>query len=111
MIDVCFHIMLPPIQYLYRSNPAVRKLQAPTRAQAELVHAYLSGVVWSDPENLLLDIRDNVGLHVESRAYINDELHAMSEAIALQIADYTRKYRLKERFGRIFDTSGYTVKV
>jgi hypothetical protein len=62
-------------------------------------------VKWADPERLLLDLQENVGLRVTNRAYVDPELFRMTCEIRDRIAAYTSEYQLVERFGPFFDTS------
>ncbi|MGE3286150.1 MAG: hypothetical protein AB7J32_08610 [Pseudonocardia sp.] len=110
MVHICLGIMLPRLRELYLSHDAARVLQASTLDQPELVEACLPGVVWADRDRLLMTLRDNADLRIETRAYVDDDLWHVTRSIGSAVREHVAQHPDLHRFGRIFSTDGYSLR-
>lgn len=109
LCTIAEEIMLPPLRAMYQANKPLCTLQASTREQPELVATFLSAINWCDRERLLMRLRDNLAVTIENRAYVNDDLARIARDISADITAYADAHGLVEQFGKIFDTTGYTL--
>jgi hypothetical protein len=109
MLRICLDIMLPEIRMTYAAMPAVRSLQASTLDRPALVDYYLGRVNWCDRSRRHLRLTENTGLTIVARAYIDDDLSAMSQRIYQAIRAYVRQNDLNSRAPRLFSTAGYLI--
>lgn len=108
MAHVCLAIMMPVLAEVYARNETVRRLQASTRDQPLLVDTFLPGIKWHSKEDRLMRLIDNAGARLSARAYIDDDLAAVSARLADRIREHVAENAdLLAGFGSIFDTRDY----
>jgi len=104
---ICLKIMLPEIAAIYETKAEVLRLQASTLDQPEVVDHYLGGVTWCDSSRRLMMLKDNLGLSVRTRAYVDEDLAAMSRRIRDKIEYYVLDRGLERIAKKLVDTRGY----
>lgn len=106
MCAICEGIMLPQLLEVYRSSETLRRLQASPRDQPALVEELLGEIAWSDPRRMLVRLDALLDYERRVRAYVDDELAAVSREIRDRVARHVEQEGL-QRFGPIFDVRGY----
>jgi len=107
MSTICLDIMLPRLKEVYAKHPVIRRLQASTLDQPLLVDTLLPGVKWLNKEKRLLTIRDNLGLRIQARAYVDEVLLATTRGIREAVREYVERHDLLSIYCAIFDTTHY----
>ncbi len=92
LVAMCCGLMLPRIADVYARNGLALALQRSTLDQPELVDHYLSDVRWLDRDRRLLDLADNVGLVLNARAYVDEDLLMVTRSIATDLEAYLSNY-------------------
>jgi|GEM_PF-6262592 hypothetical protein len=107
LVEIAFGIMWPLVKPLFLEMEELKTLSLSTRRNIPLVSKFLNGIKWSNEEQLLFLVRDNVGFEKNVRAFVFDDAYLVAQQIKAAIDDYKIRYPELYDFGRVFDTSEY----